>query len=94
MVDVRQVGEHTIIEINSDLSMKHYMGIPELTRIESANKEILHFPFLFRPVSIILPVKGNLVTQAFSHSLDDEKTRKQDVSKHFRTIDFFSLFNL
>ena len=94
MTDVRQVGEHTIIEINSDLSMKHYMGIPELTRIESANKEILHFPFLFRPVSIILPVKGNLVTQAFSHSLDDEKTRKQDVSKHFRTIDFFSLFNL
>ena len=92
--DVRQVGEHNIIEINSDLSMKHYMGIPELTRLESANKEILHFPFLFRPVSIILPVKGNLVAQGLSRSLDDENTRKQDVSKYFRTIDFFSLFNL
>lgn len=92
--DVKAVGEHNIVDIGSDLSTKHYMGVPELTRIESANKEILHFPFLFRPLSIILPMKGNLVTEAFSRSLDDENKRKQDVSKYFRTIDFFSLFNL
>ena len=92
--DVKLVGEHNIIEIRSDLSLKHYMGIPELTRIESANKEILHFPFLFRPLSIILPMKGNLATTSLSSSLDDENKRKQDVSKYFRTIDFFSLFNL
>ncbi|MBC7428296.1 MAG: hypothetical protein H7336_06775 [Bacteriovorax sp.] len=92
--DVKTVGEHNIVEIGNDLSVKHYLGVPELTRIESANKEILHFPFLFRPLSIILPMKGNLVTEAFSRSLDDENKRKQDVSKYFRTIDFFSLFNL
>jgi hypothetical protein len=92
--DVKLVGEHNIIEIKSDLSIKHYMGIPELSRIESANKEILHFPFLFRPLSIILPMKGNLVTTSSSSSLDDETKRKHDVSKYFRTIDFFSLFNL
>jgi hypothetical protein len=92
--DVKLVGEHNIVEIRTDLSVKHTMGIPELSRIESANKEILHFPFLFRPLSIILPMKGNLVTTGPSHSLDDENKRKQDVSKYFRTIDFFSLFNL
>lgn len=92
--DVTAVGEHTVIEIGSDLAMKSHFGIPELTRMESANKEILHFPFLFRPISIILPMKGSLVTDAFSRSLDDENKRKQDVSKYFRTIDFFSLFNL
>lgn len=92
--DVKTVGEHNIVDIGSDLTVKHYLGIPELTRLESANKEILHFPFLFRPLSIILPVKGNLVTTSFSSSLDDENKRKQDVSKYFRTIDFFSLFNL
>ncbi|MBY0413648.1 MAG: hypothetical protein K2Q18_05765 [Bdellovibrionales bacterium] len=91
--DVKLVGEHNIVEIRTDLSVKHYLGIPELSRIESANKEILHFPFLFRPLSIILPMKGNLTT-APSRSLDDENKRKQDVSKYFRTIDFFSLFNL
>lgn len=92
--DVKLLGEHNVIEIRNDLSLKHYTGIPELNRIESANKELLHFPFLFRPLSIILPMKGNLVTEAFSRSLDDENKRKQDVSKYFRTIDFFSLFNL
>ncbi len=92
--DISQIEKHNIVEIGSDLSVRSYFGIPELTRIESANKEILHFPFIFRPLSIILPMKGNLVTEAFSRSLDDENKRKQDVSKFFRTIDFFSLFNL
>lgn len=92
--DVQAVGKHNVVEIGCDMSVKHYMGLPELTRIESANKEILHFPFLFRPLSIILPMKGKLVTTSLSRSLDDENKRKQDVSKFFRTIDFFSLFNI
>lgn len=92
--DVKLAGEHNIIEIRTDMTIKHTMGIPELSRIESANKEILHFPFLFRPLSIILPMKGNLVSTTQSRSQDDENKRKQDVSKYFRTIDFFSLFNL
>lgn len=92
--DVKLAGEHNIIEIKTDMTIKHTIGIPELSRIESANKEILHFPFLFRPLSIILPMKGNLVSATPSRSQDDETKRKQDVSKYFRTIDFFSLFNL
>lgn len=95
--DVKSVGEHNVIEVGSDLSVKHFMGVPDLTRLESANKEILHFSFLFRPVSIILPMKGNLSTDAFSRSLsnsqDSEQMREQDVSTYYRTIDFFSLFN-
>ncbi len=95
--DVKTVGEHKVIEIGNDLNVKDYFGVPELSRLESANKEILHFPFLFRPVSIILPMKGNLSTEAFSKSLvsghDGEHLREQDVSTHYRTIDFFSLFN-
>lgn len=96
--DVKAVGEHHVIEVCNDLSMKHYFGIPDLSRLESANKEILHFSFLFRPVSIILPLKGNLSTDAFSRSLssrhDDEHKREQDVSTYYRTIDFFSLFHV
>ncbi|MBC7540297.1 MAG: hypothetical protein H7281_15855 [Bacteriovorax sp.] len=96
--DVKTVGEHNIIEISSDLSVKHSLGVPDLSRLESANKEILHFPFLFRPVSIILPMKGNLSTDSFTRSLssshDDEQKREQNVSTYYRTIDFFSLFNI
>lgn len=92
--ELEQVGEHNIVEIKSDLSVVHSTGLPELSRTESINKEILHFPFLFRPLSIILPMKGNLIADSFTRSLDDENKRKQDVSTYFRTIDFFSLFNL
>lgn len=100
--DVRKVGDHNVIEVANDLSVKHSFTIPDLTRLDSANKEILHFSFLFRPVSIILPMKGNLSTDAYSRSLansygssqDDSYTKEQDVSTHYRTIDFFSLFNL
>lgn len=96
--EVKKVGEHNVIEVLNDLTVKHEFGIPDLTRMDSANKEILHFPFLFRPVSIILPMKGNLSTDAYSRSLatsqDDKYTREQDVSTYYRTIDFFSLFNL
>ncbi len=94
--DVKAVGEHNVIEVGSDLSVKDSYQVPDLSRLESANKEILHFPFLFRPVSIILPMKGNLSTEAYSRSLassQDGQMREQDVSTYYRTIDFFSLFN-
>ena len=92
--DVAALGEHNIVEITNDLEVLHHIGLPDLTCVESSDKEILHFSFLFRPLSIILPMKGNLITISFLHSQDDENKRKQDVSKYFRTIDFFSLFNL
>jgi len=95
--NVRAIGDHHIIVVDSDLTMKHFFGVPDLSRLESANKEILHFSFLFRPISIILPMKGNLSTDHFSRSLssnhDDEQKREQNVSTYYRTIDFFSLFN-
>ena len=96
--DIKKIGEHNVIEVMNDLSVKHFFGIPDLTRLDSANKEILHFSFLFRPVSIILPMKGNLSTDSYSRSLatsqEDNYSREHDVSIHYRTIDFFSLFNL
>ena len=95
--NVKSIGEHHVIEVGSDLNIKHFFGVPDLSRLESANKEILHFSFLFRPISIILPMKGNLSTDYFSRSLssnhDDEQKREQNVSTYYRTIDFFSLFN-
>jgi hypothetical protein len=105
--DVKMIGEHNVVEVLNDLSVRHSYSIPDLSRIESANKEILHFPFLFRPVSIILPMKGNLSSDSFSRSLDsssmngtnresknEDQKRKQDVSISYHNIDFFSLFNL
>lgn len=95
-----EVGEHMIVEINSDLSTKSFCGRVELSKIDSANKEILHFPFLFRPLSIILPVKGHLSTDTFLKSLErtfkdtgsEDQNQQKDSQFHYRFIDFFSLF--
>lgn len=96
--DIKRVGEHNVIEIGNDLEMKHFFGILDLTRLDSANKEILHFSFLFRPISIILPMKGKLSTDAYLRSLASSQNYnyngEQDVSTYYRTVDFFSLFNI
>ncbi len=100
---LNDVGDHAIVEIMSDLSVIHKTGRVSLSKIDSANKEILHFPFLFRPLSIILPVKGHLSSDAFLGSLQSlERTMKDTGSEdhnqnstsvlHYRYIDFFSLF--
>lgn len=103
--DVKMLDEHAVIEILSDLSVMQKEKIPDYSSTESANKEFLHFPFLFRPISIILPIKGNLSTDPFLNLLDlgsmnetmreknTEQKSKQDVSYSFHSIDFFSLFN-
>ena len=91
------IGKHQIIEISNELEVSTYNGIPNLSRIESANKEILHFSFLFRPISIILPMKGTLSVDTLfrqaNNSKNEEEENKHDVSVSYRTIDFFSLFN-
>jgi hypothetical protein len=92
---VARIGDHQIIEVGNDLSVKTYMGIPNLSRIESTNKEILHISFLFRPISIILPMRGTLSIDTLCRetNVNDEEESKHDVSVSYRTIDFFSLFN-
>ena len=92
---ITKLDEHQIIEVSNELTVKTYVGIPNLSRIESANKEILHFSFLFRPISIILPMRGSLsVDTLFRESnINEEEESKHDVSISYRTIDFFSLFN-
>ena len=92
--EVTKLSKHNIIEIDNMLNVSHRYDILDLKAIEFNNKELLHFSFLFRPVSIILPVKGSLVTDTYSKILEDENKRNQNVSNHFRSIDFFSLFNL
>jgi hypothetical protein len=105
--NIKKSGNHHVVEIGNNLELKLNSTIVDLSRLESANKEILHFPFIFRPVSIILPIKGNLSTEFFLKNFvnnsmkdystkleNDETKRKQDVLFSYQYIDFFSLFNL
>ncbi len=95
--DIAHSGEHNIIELKNDLTINHYVGIPDFESLEFSRKEILHFSFIFRPVSIILPMRGSIVKDSSLRNSSKsfvEDHREHDVSKYYQTIDFFSLFNL
>ena len=83
--------DHNIIELENDLSVTHTFGKIQSNHLKQSGKELLHFSFIFRPVSIILPMRGVLSKNSAIRTLD---SREQDVSNQFHIIDFFSLFNL
>ncbi len=75
--------KHICLEITDELALKHYKILPDEFKIDSS-KEIIHFNFLFRPLTIILPKKGIIKK--------DEKITN-DVLEHRKKqyIDLFSL---
>jgi hypothetical protein len=88
---IDNLEDHNIIELENDLSVRHTFGKVQGTHLKLSGKELLHFSFIFRPVSIILPMRGVLSKNSAIRTLD---SREQDVSNQFHIIDFFSLFNL
>jgi hypothetical protein len=89
--EIESLETHNIIELGNDLAVTHKFGKIDSNHLKLSNKELLHFSFIFRPVSIILPMRGVLSKSSSIRSLDN---REQDVSNQFHIIDFFSLFNL
>lgn len=90
--DFDKIGEHTVYEIlsNGDIEKR----VLDQAGLDYSNKEILHFSFLFRPISIILPMKGSFQNSSAIAHLDDViSVSEQDVFKKSRKINFFSLFN-
>lgn len=93
------VGKHTCVEITKNITLKTYSGIPEGVDWCQSTREIIHFSFLFRPLSIIIPKRGKVFPLGvFNRSGDtgsDVPERAgQDVGMHgqnFHYIDFFSL---
>lgn len=94
-----QRGRHLCIEIKEDLKVEKFYR-PTKKSIEAKTEcEILHFAFLFRPVSIIIPKKGCLIREAHLHELlgytgcgKDEP--RQDVDESSRNYFFLDILSL
>jgi len=64
-----QIGEleaaalprHLCLEITQDLQLKKHQGIPKQFTQVLGEFQIIHFSFLFRLVSIIIPFRGKLI---------------------------------
>lgn len=86
-------GQHKVVKINSDLSHQVLDSIPSTQQHGIGREEIVHLPFLFCPLSIILPVGGKLVPKSLIENQGDTGSGSQGQSKSHRYyyIDFFSL---
>lgn len=94
------LSDHLCLEITEDLKLYRYDRIPDKFAKEIENFEIIHFSFLFRPVSIIIPNRGKLVPINGSYRLGDTGSGKStmvkqevysNTSANLWYIDFFSL---
>lgn len=97
---LKQVGKHICIEITNELKVERTYRLTARHLKENADVEILHFAFLFRPVSIIIPKEGRLYSShLFGLTRDTGRenfSSQQEVENRvntFRYIDFFSLIS-
>lgn len=97
---LQQVGKHICIEITKDLKVERTYRLTARHLRENADVEILHFAFLFRPVSIIIPKEGRLYpSHLFGLTRDTGRenfSSQQEVENRvntFRYLDFFSLIS-
>ncbi|OUR98632.1 hypothetical protein A9Q84_04235 [Halobacteriovorax marinus] len=96
---VKDLPRHLVIEINNELEVKTFYRVPDSYTKRFKDKEILHFSFLFRPISIIIPRKGCIINKATLRKIRDTGSglEQQEVENRlkylFRYIDFFSLIN-
>lgn len=54
MHDLEKVGEHNVFLLTEDLEVKKLDRIAFLDCYNDKNYELFHFPFLFRPISLII----------------------------------------
>ena len=97
-----ELSEHLCLYVDSDLNLQKLSRIPEYAFEADWKGEFIHFPFLFRPVSLIIEGKGLAMTKATFEELSAAgsgrlSSQGQDVEKGSKFnslyIDFFSVFN-
>ncbi len=85
--------EHTVLEITDNLELVRHSSIPDQNDL---SKQVIHFSFLFRPVSIIIPKRGKLLPiealRAGACVGRGEKFSKFNKAS-FYYIDFFSIMS-
>lgn len=90
MADIEKVGEHSVFLIDEDLTAKKMDRFSFLKCIQDQNYHLFHFPFLFRPISLIIKRsnfggKGTIDAQKLVPLQDEASLRVLD-------LDLFKIF--
>ena len=102
--DLLKKSKHLILEITDQMNLKHndQVSFKEigLDKLVSSGKEIIHFHFLFRPISLIIPRRGNIfpIENLFMGEKDsglakDLGENKNEFSAPLPYLDLFAYFS-
>lgn len=93
--DAGQLGKHICIEITDRLTLNFHSTVSEGNMKEMVKGEsicVYHFPFLFQPVSLIIPSRGKLMKNEESLLKASIATGLQSHEITIGHIDLFSFF--
>jgi hypothetical protein len=94
--------KHTCLRIHPNFEVERMNQIPDNLYDEYPECELLHFPFIFHPVSLVIPKRGylkSLVGEGFDNEVpgteffQGKNTEVQGLSRPFHYIDFFNLIS-
>jgi len=97
---LNSLGPHLIFEITEDLDVLKWSKLPDHMMNQIRDRKVVHFDFLFRPISIIIPNRGHLVGAHDLQKCIEARKKidlelKQDVYRYnnypFTHVDFFKL---
>lgn len=64
---LHKLKKHLCLEITADLKVHRHEAVPRAVKekfvLRQFQKEVFYFPFLFRPISIIIPKRGEIVSK-------------------------------
>ena len=85
---VKQIGQNSIYRLKKNFNLEKYSSIHDVDSIRRNESIVLHFSFLFRPISLI--IDGDDSCKLDDHLKSDNKT-DVTVNKLFFEVDIFSL---
>lgn len=94
-----KLGRHLCIEITEELKVEKYTRLPKRVLSRESQYDILHFAFLFRPVSLIIPRRGSVIHERELKAMlggtgCGNENSQQDVEKSERNYFFLDLLSL
>ncbi len=91
--DITKIGDGPCLEITDRFTLINHRRFPMSEWETDGNRQVIHFPFLFRPISLIIPYKGELIPRPAIDGEDYTGSGDSRVRFKVHQLDFFSLFS-
>ncbi len=90
--DASDIAHGPCLEITDRFALINHRRFPLSNWEADGPREVLHFPFLFRPISLIIPYKGKLIPHPAADGDEYTGSGNSRARIKLHQLDFFSFF--